>query len=98
MSAAQIAFDIGIGVRGASRIKEAARANGIKLRGKPGRRPMRSRTIEIKIGAEYTPMLERLAAKHRLTPIDTARALIAAVFDQGETFVDNMLDLGGAGD
>jgi hypothetical protein len=98
LSAADIAVDIGLGKAGASRVAEAARTNGIKLQGKPGRRPAKPLPLLVGVPAEFVPALERLGAKYRRTPADIAQALIAAIFDQGETFLDNLLDLDGTGE
>jgi hypothetical protein len=98
MSATEIAIDIGLDVNSSKRITEACRKHGIKLRGRPGRRAHRPHPILIEIPEGSIPVLDRLGAKHGMSKADVARALLAAIFAESEIFLDNLLDLGGAGD
>lgn len=95
MSASAIAVDIGLDVRNAPRIREACGRHGIKLEARGGRPPHRARPILLEIPDAYIPALERLSIKHKLSKADAARRLLAAIFEQGEDFLANLLDLTG---
>lgn len=94
-SAAQIAEDIFGTVAKGERIACACRKHGIKLHGRPGRPPHRQRPIVIEIPDRFMPSLDKLATRYKLNKADVANQLLAAVFGQGEAFLDNLLDLAG---
>lgn len=93
LSASQIAVDIGLDAKSGPRINMACRKFGIKLTAKGGRRPQRPPPITVEIAENHVPTLGALASKYHLAKVDVARQLLAAMFDQGEAFCDNLLDL-----
>jgi hypothetical protein len=98
MSAAAIAKDIGLDARGGPRIANACKVHGIRLQGKGGRPPRRTPPILLEIPLDYLPTLERLGIKHKRSRVEITSLLLEAMFSQGETFLENLLDLDGAGD
>jgi hypothetical protein len=95
LSAAQIAQEIFGSVAKGERIAVACRKNGIKLNGRPGRRPHVARPVVIEIPDRYMPTLGALAERYKLNKTDVMHQLLAAMFGQGEAFLDNLLDLAG---
>jgi hypothetical protein len=92
-SAAQIAEDIFGTVRNGERIAMACRKHGIKLNGRPGRKPHVARPIVIEIPERFVPTISALADRYKLEKTDVMHQLLAAMFGQGEAFLDNLLDL-----
>lgn len=93
LSASQIAVDIGLDAKQGPRINVACRKFGIKLTAKGGRRPQRPPPITIELDETFVPALDVLARKYEIAKVDVARQLVAAMFGQGEAFLDNLLDL-----
>jgi hypothetical protein len=92
-SAAQIAEDIFGTVAKGERIANACRKNGIKLNGRPGRPPHRARPVVIEVPERFIPTLTKLAVRCKLDRADVMNQLLVAMFEQGEAFLDNLLDL-----
>lgn len=92
-SAAEIAVDIGLEASQGPRISMACRKFGIRLHGRGGRKPQRMPPITVQIAETNIPVLDVLSTKYGLPKVDVARRLTAAMFEQGEAFLDNLLDL-----
>lgn len=93
LSAAEISREIYGHVGKQKGIAAQCNKHGIVLRGRPGRKHSAPRPISIDIAAVHMTAIVRLAARHKLDPPSVVHRLIDAMFEQGETFVDNLLDL-----
>lgn len=97
MSAADIAEDIGLRRTQGPRIQMACRTHGIRLSAKGGRPTRKARSYKVFVPPQFAPLIQRIADRLALPSEDVANRLVAAMFEQGEAFVENMLDLGDAG-
>jgi hypothetical protein len=98
MSAADIAEDIGLQRSQGPRIQMACKVYGIKLSAKGGRPARRDRIYKIFIPPQYAPMIQRIADRLAMPSEDVANRLVASLFQKGDTFVENLLGIGDAGD
>lgn len=94
MTAREIALDIGLAANQAPRIFELCKRCKIEL---PGNGRPRSagdaRVYSVAIVGTHAPLLARLAKRHQLQPGRLAEMLLSAVFETGEPFCENLLDL-----
>lgn len=98
LSAAEIALKIDENgsVKG-SAVSAACQRNGIRLQGRGGRPPHRPKPISIVIDERYHQTLGAVGVRHNLTKAEVADRVLGAAVEQGEGFIENLLDLGGAG-
>ncbi|WP_456722145.1 hypothetical protein [Bradyrhizobium sp. USDA 4350] len=96
MTAIEIALDIGLAANQAPRIYELCKRCNIALSGqggRPKRDPGAAAVYQVAIGGHNAGLLARLAKRHSLHPGRVAEVLLNAVFETGEPFCENLLDL-----
>jgi hypothetical protein len=95
MTAREIALEIGLSANQAPRIFELCKRCKIELSGQGGRPRTAGevRVYSVAISGSHTPLLARLAKRHSRQPGRIAEMLLNAVFETGEPFCENLLDL-----
>jgi len=91
-SAAAIAVDIGLERSQGPRINAVCKRFDIQLRGQSGRPSRLAARHVVKIPEKYSPLIHRLAVKHSMAAGDLALQLVVHMLDQGEAFLENLLD------
>lgn len=92
LSASAIAVHLGLLERQGPRISEACRRFGIKLRGVPGRTVGATSYTHVLISEPHLKILRRMAIERKVRPHDVLANIVRLVFEQGETFLANLLD------
>lgn len=95
-TAIEIAVDIGLAANQAPRIYELCKRCNIALTGQGGR-PKRDDdaavVYRVAIKGSNSALLARIAKRHGIYPGRVAEILLNAVFETGEPFAENLLDL-----
>lgn len=92
LSAAAIAADVGLKKSQGPRISAVCKRFDIQLRGQSGRPSQLAGRYKVTTPEKFSPLIHRLAVKHSMQPADLAQLLVANMLDQGEAFLENLLD------